>query len=473
MGSHLTGKTILTHNNTLTNLCRGVGERVLFTDDKCTKPTQPKALIFVKRLQRYLDQLVLSLGSQSCVSREQFAGFYTGHRRKVYDRAVAGLVLQPIRPRDACLKTFVKAEKFIEGAKIDPVPRVIQPRTPRYNVELGRYLRPLEKKVYKAIDGMFKSPTIMSEYNAFTQAKVLRTKWAKYKQPVCVGIDASRFDQHVSVQALQFEHSFYKKLFRSKELDLLLSWQINNRGFAVASDGEFQYRVKGSRMSGDMNTSLGNKFLMCLMCKAFIDQTGVDVELANNGDDCLLILEREDLNRLSNLEEYFKDFGFKMVREEPVYEFEQIEFCQTKPVCCNGVYRMVRNVKTCLAKDMACVNLGWREDEFRHWLFDVGTCGLATAADVPILGRFYRKLCSIGTLGDYNNKFNTEYKWYWSSSKNAKCLSTHPDNHGRYSFWLSTGIAPDEQITIENSLESLSWGDDMRQHITTIAYLLK
>lgn len=475
MGSHLTGRKILTHNNTLQNLCRGVGERVLFTNSRLDKPIKPeRSSIFEDRLHHYRDQLVSSLGFQSPVAREEFPSFYTGHRRKVYDEAVAGLALLPFRPRDANLKTFVKSEKIVEGLKCDPVPRVIQPRTPRYNVEVGRFLRPLEKKMYKAIDLLFESPTIMSEYNAFTQAAVLFEKWNKFKMPACVGLDASRFDQHVSVPALKFEHSIYNRIFKSKELARLLTFQIKNAGYAVASDGEFEYRVRGSRMSGDMNTSLGNKLLMTLMCRAFIETTHTHIELANNGDDCLLIMEKSDLSKIQNLIKYFEEFGFKLVLEKPVYEFEQIEFCQTSPCMANGVYRMIRNVKTCLAKDMACTNMGWRLDEFRHWLYDVGSCGLASAADVPILGKFYSKLKTIGNPGNYNGKYNQDFKWYWASSRDARCSYNSSDSYSRYSFWLSSGITPDEQVSIENQIDHLNWGDDMRQHIeSNIHYLLK
>lgn len=464
-----------THNNSLSNLCRGVGERVLFTkyDSKIGKwvgPIKPKLNVFEQRLHHFRDKLVSDLGYQSPVTHDQFVDFYKGHRRLVYQRAVDGLALMPFRPRDAKLKTFVKCEKIVEGIKVDPVPRVIQPRDPRYNVELGKFLRPLEKKMYASINNLFQSPTIMSEFNAYTQAKTLKDKWDMFTQPVCVGLDASRFDQHVSVPALRFEHSIYNSIFKSKELRSILELQIQNYGLATSSDGYFNYKVRGSRMSGDMNTSLGNKILMCLMCKAYIDSTNVKIELANNGDDCLLILERKHLIKLNNMIDYFKEFGFNIVTEKPVYEFEQIEFCQTKPVCSNGIYRMVRNVKICLAKDMTCVTLGERVDQYKYWLNDIGTCGKAIANDVPILGKFYQKLCDLGEVGNYQGKYDNEFKWYRIQSNDASCTYSHPDSHGRYSFWLSTGITPDEQECIESSIDAFNWGDDKRQLIDSIAY---
>lgn len=461
-----------THNSSLANLCRGVGERVLYTDSKGTRPVKPVPKIFESRLSSYRDQLIRIIGWQSPVTREQFLGFYKGPRLATYTRAVASLVYKPLSSRDAELKTFVKAEKLNFTLKPDPAPRVIQPRSPRFNVEIGKYLRPIEKKIYHAVDKIFNAPTVMSEYNAFDTARILRTKWESFQDPVCVGMDASRFDQHVSVQALEFEHTIYNKIFKSSELEWLLQHQLRNVGMATASDGWFRYVKKGSRMSGDMNTSLGNKILMCLMSHAYISTLGVRVDFANNGDDCLLILEKKDLHRLNGLKQYFRDFGFKIVCEEPVYEFEQVEFCQSKPIISNGVWRMVRNIRTCLSKDLTCVNLGHDEDEYRAWLHDVGTCGSAIANDIPILSAFYRMMRRMGRDANYSHKMDNGYRWYYNAARDTKVqLPNTPDDEGRYSFWISTDISPDLQIELESILNTADWGASKRQ-LTNVIHSL-
>jgi hypothetical protein len=381
---------------------------------------------------------------------------------------VDSLLVKSVSPPDAILKTFVKSEKLNLSVKPDPVPRVIQPRDPRYNVEVGRYLKNFEHVLYEAIDELFGAPTIFSSYNSFTSARLIREKWERFKHPVCVGVDASRFDQHVSVQALKFEHGLYARVFKSKQLDRLLSWQINNVGRARAADGEFTYRKEGGRASGDMNTAMGNKFLMCLMCKSYIDGKGFPIEFVNNGDDCLLILEERNLNRLGDIAAYFREFGFKLTLEEPVKEFEEIEFCQTRPVCSNGVWRMVRDVKRALQKDLLVVNLGHRQDEYRRRLMDVGNCGLATSADVPVMGAFYRMLVRFGVTGGYSQSDINEYSFYYTGARNAVCPATSPDDYGRFSFWQSTGITPDAQLELEAYFDASVWGADNRQVITEL-----
>jgi len=471
MGNFIVDDNLNTHNNSVANLLRGVGERVLYTDRNLTKCVQPLDGVFERRLASLKRTIVRSVGRQSPVSRDEFVDYYKGPRRHTYERAVASLVLKPICPRDARLKTFVKAEKINFTLKHDPAPRVIQPREPRFNVEVGKYLRPIEHKIYDAIDDLFKSPTIMSKYNSIQLAAILKSKFDNTPKCAVIGLDASRFDQHVSTQALKFEHSVYDAIFKSSELRNLLQQQLTNIGYAKGNDGWFKYTKKGSRMSGDMNTSLGNKLLMCLMCKAYLDSKHIEYDFANNGDDCLVFIQKKHLPKLSDLREYFMQFGFNMKCEEPVYNLEQVEFCQCRPLLSNGVWRMVRNIRTCLAKDCTSVNLGHNVDAFRRWLHDVSNCGLAFSADAPVLGAFYRMLGRFGVEGNYEGH-TSEFSCYRAMSKGIHLEHDQPDSVGRYSFWMGTGISPDSQLIIEKYFDEAVWGGDKRQLIDNIDYII-
>jgi hypothetical protein len=207
------------------------------------------------------------------------------------------------------------------------------------------------------------------------------------------------------------------------------------------------------------------------MCKSYLDSLAVPYEFANNGDDCLVFVAKKHLKKLDGLHKYFADFGFKMKCEAPVFELEQVEFCQCKPVCSNGVWRMARNVRTALAKDCTSVNLGHNVDLFRRWLSDLSSCGLAFSADLPIMGSFYRMLGRFGMEGNYEGH-STEFSAYRNLSKGVHLEHSTPDANGRYSFWLSTGLTPDQQIIIENYFDEAVWGGDKRQLITNIDYIL-
>lgn len=461
----------MTHTNSVANLLRGIGERVLYTNASLGLPVTPAfSHVFSKRCGSFLKTIAKGIGRQTPVTRQEFVEYYKGPRRTFYQNAVDRLARKAVCPRDSHLKTFVKAEKINFTVKPDPAPRVIQPRGGEFNVEVGRYLRKIEHKIYDEIDSLYQSPTIFSKYNSQQQAALLRDKWDSFQSPVCVGIDASRFDQHCSVEALQFEHSLYDMIYNSKELRTLLSWQLTNHGHAKASDGSVRYFKKGSRMSGDMNTSMGNKLLMCLMALYYIKRKPFKIAFVNNGDDCLLILEKSNLRFLGDLESKFSDFGYKMVRETPVYEFEQIEFCQTKPLKTVNGWIMVRNVMTCLSKDVTCVTLGHDDQAYRVWLKKIGECGSVLNKGVPIMQNFYRMLDRFGLEGKLStgSQFNCEYSWHHRMSQGILTTNTEITEYCRYSFWLQTGISPDHQLEVERYFDESAWGGDKRQFINNL-----
>lgn len=471
MSRFIRGHNMQTHTNSVANLLRGIGERVLFTNSKLQLPVTPvDPLVFIKRCGSFLATIAKGIGRQSPVSRQEFVDYYKGPRRTFYQNAVDRLARKAVCPRDSHLKTFVKAEKLNFTVKPDPAPRVIQPRGGEYNVEVGRYLRKIEHKIYDKIDELFNAPTIFSKYNSQQQAAHLRTKWETFRKPVCVGIDASRFDQHCSVEALTFEHSLYDMIYNSPELRTLLSWQLYNHGHAKATDGSVRYFKKGSRMSGDMNTSMGNKLLMCLMALYYIKKKPFKIEFVNNGDDCLLILEEKNLSGLKDLEQEFRDFGYKMVREVPVYEFEQIEFCQTKPLLTVNGWQMVRNVATCLSKDVTCVTLGHDTKAYRVWLKKIGECGMNLNKGVPILQNFYNMLDRFGIEGKLStgSQFQCDYAWQNKMAKGIVTTNTEITETCRYSFWLQTGISPDQQVEVEKYFDESVWGGDKRQIINNL-----
>lgn len=145
-----------------------------------------------------------------------------------------------------------------------------------------------------------------------------------------MGLDASRFDQHVSQDALKVEHKVWNRMTPGTcrpHLRRLLSMQLQNHGIAYLEGLKVKYTTDGCRMSGDMNTSSGNCMLMCLMLGSYLDTLKIKYRFANNGDDCVVIIDKRNLSKISNLQTWFLKMGFTMKVEKPVFEFEKIEFC--------------------------------------------------------------------------------------------------------------------------------------------------
>jgi len=232
---HLPSKgTPYGHDNTVANILHSVRERVLgrTQPDGSWNPTvrprpgafnKPSLTQFKRRVARYLPRHSLP------ISADQFVGSYQGQKRKRYEAAQASLAVRPLAVSDSFPGVFLKYEKWFE----DKAGRLISARPPRYNLALGCFIQPIEHAVYRAIDQVYGSATIMKGYTPERRAAVVAGHWAAFDDPVSVGQDFSKFDQHISVEALQFEHSFYQLCYDSPELARLLARQLKTTCYAT------------------------------------------------------------------------------------------------------------------------------------------------------------------------------------------------------------------------------------------------
>jgi len=422
------------------------------------EPPRPRPGAF-GRLEVFGAAVADVVGKTVPLTLDQAVEAYRGDRRyPMYKAASDSLQTSPLVPQDAHIKMFVKAEKIDLETKSDPAPRAIQPRAPRYNLAVGRFLRPIEKKIYEGIEQVFNEtfnsvgPVVMKGLTAYTTAERLRAKWDRFRKPVAIGLDASRFDQHVSQEALVWEHGVYKRCFYpadAAELGTLLSWQLHNYGTALCKTAKFRYNVKGCRMSGDMNTSLGNCLIMCGLVWAYCKDRGVEADLANNGDDCVVIMEASDVQRFSTgLAEWFTQYGFTMKMEEPVSTFERIEFCRMQPVWAER-WVMCRSLAS-LSKDCYSL-LPWAQGSMAYgWATAIGDSGLAVARGVPVFEATYKKLKELGkgvVLG--NHPLRDQGGLYWMSRGITDRQPTPITDQARVSFWLAFGLLPSDQIVLE------------------------
>jgi hypothetical protein len=443
---------IIPFSHTFSNLKRAVAERVFYVkrDGEFRRPPRPEN--FEQTLSGVRSTIRKFLPKTTPWSVPEFLASCKGRKKKVYERAAESLVREPLCGKDSDVEVFIKYEKTDCTSKADPVPRVISPRSPRYNIMLGRYLKKLEHLMFKSIGKLYGSPTVIKGYNAYESARILRNKWDQFSHPVAIGLDASRFDQHVSLDALRWEHGVYLECFPIKkhqnELRSLLEKQLYNQCVGYAPDGTLRYTTQGTRMSGDMNTSLGNCLLMCSMIHEYARQRNVTVHLANNGDDCVVILDSKDLAQFSQgLDEWFTNVGFTMKVEKPVYIFEQIEFCQTHPVFDGQRWLMMRNPLTAIEKDTVLLQPYQSKKQILNWLAAVGQGGLRLTGGLPVSQNFYRAYMKYGKPGQISVEYQSWFVRKLSEGMDRDFGPVTPE--ARLSFYNAFGITPSEQIELE------------------------
>jgi len=309
----------------------------------------------------------------------------------------------------------------------------------------------MESKIMKSIDGLFGEITCIKGYTAEGVGGIFKAKWDRFDKPVAIGLDASRFDQHCSQSALKYEHGFYRGLFPGqRELNQLLDWQLVNRGVGYVPDGAIKYVKSGCRMSGDINTSLGNYILMCAMCYGFMKSLNIEkYSLANCGDDCVIIVERRHLSNIqSSLDSYFLNKGFTMKMEEPVYKLEEVEFCQAHPVETQVGWKMVRNLRVAMSKDIHCVNNIKDVETRKAWSTAQHLGGRALASGVPVVDVFYSRFMKYDVKKRHQRveSVGSLYKWRGSG------LIAEVTPQARASFWQAFKLNGDEQSALEDRL---------------------
>ncbi len=443
------GRTLCTNAADVMTTCAAIAERMIYAKvgGKLLKRPGNSYEHYNSVLGEFKNLVLRAAGrTYHPVTPQEFVESYKGRKRTLYSNYLEDYLEWGVKKMHATFSTFMKVEKV----PTDKSPRTIQPRSPIFNIGLGRYLKHSEKPIFRAIAKVFKQKyCVFKGLNAIEMGTEMRHLWDQMRDPVAVGIDASRFDASVDAGMLEYEHSLYNALFQDKYLRRLLRMQLKNRGVARCHDGVIKYTVSGGRGSGDMNTSLGNSFIMCAIIWCWLKSCGVKARLANNGDDCVVIMERGDVDRFTTgFADYAKNLGFTMVVEEPVDEFERIEFCQTHPVWDGEKWRMVRNFGTAREKDSMCLFPIDNPGALRAWVYAVGECGLALCSGIPVFQEMYSSMMRNGRKSNMSEAvFMQSGSRMMSLGMEAKAAPVTAD--ARVSFFRAFGVTPDEQEALE------------------------
>lgn len=398
---------------------------------------------------------------------------YTGRKRTLYSKAMESLEHTPLVEKDSHSKFFQKFEK-IDTTKI---PRCIQPRSTRYHLELASFLKHEEHHIYGALARMFGHDVVAKGKNVEQTAAMFENAFFAFNDPVAIGIDASKFDMHVTRRVLQLEHSVYLKMYEhDNDIDVLrklLMWQLDNQGTAKTYDGILKFTVSGTRFSGDINTSLGNVIIMCLLVYGFFRQRKLkNYRLIDNGDDAVIVLERKDAHHMKSFNSYANDIGFRIEIEQTVDKLEHVRFCQMAPIYSpneHSQYTMVREPTNLFQKDIMSTHDLRRVSIRRKWMYAVGEGGLSMYGNIPCLRDFYYSYVRQGNPHS-NMRRDREIMnmaaYYWGRGMHKKYSDIA--NATRLSYYEAFGVAPHEQLMFEKQCAQADW---INLHIDHVAML--
>lgn len=440
------------HNNCICNEQLALNNRVCQAVADFDPKLYPQARKCARAIARWLGKTSKSDGS--------WIENYSGRKLTRYRNAKAQYELEGIGRRRAILSSFIKLEKISDASRD---PRVIQARSPVFNYALGNFLKPMEHKLYKLTGSKKlakwfpKGRLIAKNLTLDQRAQIIKRKFDRFQQCVVYSIDCSRFDAHVNKYQLALEHLIYKTSNNDPELNSLLDMQYKNVGYTKRG---IKYCCPAGRMSGDMNTALGNCLIMAIMigtatkiCKISPNKFDCFID----GDDTLLFIDKSQENLLTQFVEILTRFGHEVKLENRSEVLENVIHCQAQPVKLATGYRMVQTPTRHLSRYLVSVkNFPKSHSKCLEYLRQLGLCSLACHDGVPIFHALANKLIQSGTSSD---KLKMSGKLYQASreinSEREFNLDIHFDT--RISFWMAFGISPEDQILYEQYIQALDY----------------
>lgn len=369
------------------------------------------------------------------------------HKRRLCRDALAENADPSSGPIPTAISAFIKFEKEVDigGTK---APRMIQHRGPRYCYGSSAYFRRIEDIVFHedATDGKMH---FAKGWTPTMTASKLHEAWGPGK--IALLFDHSKFDSLNLVVIRSREHEFYREFFPgSKVFPALLKAQMKNK---CRTKSGISYRVNGTIMSGEYNTSLAgcvnNASAILYVLRHVIDIHGVQsVDFMVNGDDSVVIIERKHMHLVDVGD--FRILGFD-TKVEYAESFNEIDFCQCKPVYTSYGYTMVRNPERLFSRIPYSTSAMATPKSVKHLVASIGLCELWMNAGVPVLQSFASLVRRSGSSP--KPRLINEYL---EVKKVTQRSETPVIDEARLDFWVAFGVSPDEQIALERYFDSMA-----------------
>jgi len=203
---------------------------------------------------------------------------------------------------------------------------MIQARHISFNIEYGCFIKPLEIHLSKTSKHSLHFGKGNYDQIAARIDK-LRRKYRYYTE-----LDHDSFDAHITQQMLSLTHKFYLSCYHhNPHLRMLSKRTLVN--FCKTRQGD-TYTVSGTRMSGDVDTSLGNSLINYAILKELLFRLGLKGEIVVCGDDSIIFTNQpvpieEALAILRTM-----NMNSKMPKESTL-NIHTVDFCKTKFVIRN------------------------------------------------------------------------------------------------------------------------------------------
>ncbi|AZT88672.1 RNA-dependent RNA polymerase [Verticillium longisporum ambiguivirus 1] len=388
---------------------------------------------------------------------------YSGAMRRRYVEAERSLSVDgPLGPLDWRLSAFLKAEKL--GAAKDQKPRMIFPRSPRFNLVVASWLKPFEHWLWgfltaKRLFGGSNTRVVGKGLGPVRRGNLIKRKFDSFADCVVFEVDGKAFEAHVTENHLVHERRIYKAAYPGCAG---LAEVLEHQRFAGVTQNGVKFSRRGGRASGDFNTGMGNTLIMLAVTCGVLSRYQIKYDVLVDGDNALVFLERGASTAVigSFYQNVLESSGFEMTLEKPVSYMEGIRFGRSAPLFLGPTrgWTMVREPESVLSG--AYASHRWlREPSFgRRWVNGVARCELSLARGVPVLqAAALHVLLSTETAKKVPVEALSD--WFVIGAWLAGAGDViDVSREARASFERAFGISKEEQLVWERKLRSVAPG---------------
>lgn len=387
----------------------------------------------------------------------------------------------------SCFKGEIELQKYLEKKinydgfpkldekAIDDGPKGARPRwvsgPPNWHkIVVGPFFYTLSRELEKYLPGYCVSKTF-GEISV-----VINEALFEFRKPVIFKGDGGSFDSCQSFPVLDCtDKNFYDKVINRSHNLLNYDARIGHETFERCvywSDhkgfGKFhKYTCKGRQASGKSNTTEGNTRRECCYMLTIAFAAGILKRffLLCKGDDCIAILEEEDVPKF---EAYRRQLyttkatgegGLGQVMIDGCYtKLDDMDFCSARFMPYNGFYRMIRMPERVVKLDSWTISpLVKTVEDAKAQCWAVGNCGLDWAKDVPIFDSWYNALVRCGSPDARVLQEMREQELWQGKARVYGRRTSGIAWDSRQWFEKYYNISASEQIWIETVLDNLEY----------------
>lgn len=401
-------------------------------------------------------------------------------KRQLYGEA---LKVRLELPKHAKISGFVKCEnvpfKPTTGGKIADKPRMIMARDPVFLAHALSAMKPIEHAFYHGrwLWNKHQKHTCAKSMNPIQRMRCLEGMVRELSNPVVIGLDGSAFDAHVTKGALKAEWKFYSMAARHagfepttlKKIEDMGRAQLKNKVFVRTDDGTVKATVEGNRMSGDLNTGLGNSLLQsgyiaCMMKEFAVPER--HYRFLVDGDDSVVMVSGEYASRFTTesvtkmFAKFSQEVKVEYIRPITLDTMEAVCFCQCSPVRVDGEWRLLRSPYK-VYNGYKMVNIWYRsKEEAARFFASVAQPELIMASGVPVHQEFFNLMHRLS--GDAKPADHVSRRFWIRTCKSLGehlRYSSEISNATRLSYQRAFGIGIAEQLLIESALAGWTSAD--------------